>query len=53
VNVDYRPATRYGRDEPPRRRTRYRLGVIRDGIVGFVAVLTVLVLLLVAAGGTT
>ena len=32
--------------------TRYRLGVIRDGVFGFVAVFTVIVLLLIAAGGT-
>lgn len=48
---EFRPATRYGRDEPAR--VSYRLRVIRDGVVGFIAVFTVLVLLLIAAGGTT
>lgn len=31
--------------------TRYRLGIVRDAIVGFTAVLTVLILLLIAASG--
>ena len=52
--TEFRPATRYGRDEPPQQYSvTYRLGIVRDGIVGFVAVFTVLVLLLIAAGGTT
>jgi hypothetical protein len=52
--ADYRPATRYGRDEPPQQYSvTYRLGIVRDGIVGFVAVFIVLLALLIAAGGTT
>jgi hypothetical protein len=52
--TELRPATRYGRDEPPQQYSvTHRLGIVRDGIVGFVAVFTVLVLLLIAAGGTT
>lgn len=31
--------------------TRYSLAIVRDAIVGFTAVLTVLILLLIAASG--
>ena len=32
--------------------TREQIRIIRDGVFGFVAVFTVIVLLLIAAGGT-
>lgn len=47
--TEYRPALC---DDRPST-AREIAGIVRDAIVGFAAVLTVLILLLIAAGGTT
>jgi hypothetical protein len=46
VNVEDRPATRYGRDEPPRRRSQWP-GIVRDALIG---ALVLFAFLVVASG---
>jgi hypothetical protein len=37
-----RPATRYGRDEPPRRPSQWR-GILRDALIGALVLFAVIV----------
>lgn len=46
----HRPARPFDEDRPS---LRYKAGIVRDGVIGFVAGFVFLFALLIAAGGTT